>query len=103
MITAIEQILNADETAREKVAAARIEADAIRSHAERTAQEMLSTRMQELDDAIRGEQDRVLTDAQSQASQIAAEADLYIADLQRNKQAIQTDLIENLLKKVIGP
>ncbi|MGD9972395.1 MAG: hypothetical protein AB7S77_04985 [Desulfatirhabdiaceae bacterium] len=103
MIAAIEQILNADETAREKVAAARIEADAIRSYAERTAREMLSTRMQELDDAIRGEQDRVLADARSQASRITAEADRYIADLQRKKQAIQRDLIENLLKKVVGP
>jgi vacuolar-type H+-ATPase subunit H len=102
MIAAIEQILQTDESAWEKVTAARTEAGHIRSHAERTAQETVLTGIRELDDAIRTEHEGALADARSQASRIAAEADRYIADLQQKKQAIQSDLIENLLKKVVG-
>ena len=101
MIAAIEQILQADESTREKVAATRTEADHLLSDAERSAQEMVRVKMQELDDVLRAEQASILADARSQADRIAIEADRYIADLQQKKSAIQNDLIEHLLKKVV--
>lgn len=102
MMPAIEQIVHADETARELVTAARTEADMIRQQAERRAQEVAASRSRELAETVRAEQESVLADARSRASQIAADTERYIAELQHKQQAIQNDLIEALLNKVIG-
>ena len=101
MITTIEQILQADESAREKVAAARTEADHLLSDAERAAKETVRVNTQELDDILRAEQAGILADARLQASRIAIEADRYIEELQQKQSAIQNDLMERLLKKVV--
>jgi len=103
MTGAIEQIVQADEAAREKLAAARSEADHIRSQAERTAQEMVTAKLRELSEAVRAEEERVLTDARSQISRMVDETDRYIEELQQKKRAVMSDLIENLLKKVVEP
>ena len=102
MIPVIEQIVHADEVAREQVAAARAESDLIRLQAEQTARETVASRLQELTEAVRAEQESILADARSRASRIAAETDAYIEALQQKKLAIQNDLIEALVKKVVG-
>jgi hypothetical protein len=103
MIAAIEQILQTDQSAWETVTAARTKAEHIRSQAERTAEKTVLAGTLELNDAIQTEKACVLADARSQAARIAAEADRYIADLQQKTRAIQSDLIESLLNKVVGP
>ena len=102
MIGAIEQIVQADEAAREQVDAARLESELIRLQAEKTARETLSSRLQESNEAFRIEQERLSADARSQASGIIAESDAYIEALRQKLAAVQTDLIENLVKKVVG-
>jgi len=102
MIPVIEQIVHADEVAREQVAAARAESDLIRLQAEQTARETASTRLHELAETVRAEQESIQADARSRASRIAAETDAYIEALQQKKLAIQHDLIEALVKKVVG-
>lgn len=101
MIATIEQILQADESAREKVAAARTEAGHLLSDTERAAQETVQVKMQELEDILRAEQAGILADARLQVSRIAIEADRYIEDLQQKQSAVQNDLIERLLGKVV--
>jgi vacuolar-type H+-ATPase subunit H len=101
MITTIEQILQADESARGKVDAARTEAGHLLSDAEQADQETVRVKTQELDDILRAEQASILADARLQASRIAIEADRYIEELQQKQSAIQNDLIERLLKKVV--
>jgi vacuolar-type H+-ATPase subunit H len=102
MIPVIEQIVHADEVAREQVAAARAESDLIRIQAKQAARETVLSRLQELTDAIRTEQESIQADARSRASRIAAETDAYIDALHQKKLAIQNDLIEALVKKVVG-
>lgn len=102
MIATIDQILQADEDAREKVAAARSESDLIRLQAEQAAKETVASRLQELAETVRKEQESILADARARASIIAAETDAYIEALQQKKQAVQHDLIETLVKKVVG-
>jgi vacuolar-type H+-ATPase subunit H len=101
MIPVIEQIVHADEVAREQVAAARAESDLIRLHAEQTAKETAESRLQELAETVRAEQESILADARSRAAAIAAETDAYIEALQQKKLAVQQDLIEALVKKVV--
>lgn len=98
----IEQIVQTDEAAREQVKAARLEAEQIRLQAEKSARETLSTGIQESNEAFRIEREEVLADARSRAAGIIAESDTYIDALQQKLAAVQTDLIENLLKKVVG-
>jgi vacuolar-type H+-ATPase subunit H len=102
MIPVIEQIVHADEVARKQVAAARAESDIIRLHAVQTAQETVASRLHELAEAVRAEQECILDDARSRASIIADETDAYIEALQRKKLAVQNDLVEALVKKVLG-
>lgn len=102
MIGTIEQIVQTDEAAREQVEAARLEAERIRFQAEKTAREILSTSLQESNEAFRIEREQVMADAISQASGIIAESDSYIEELRQKLAAVQTNLIENLLKKVVG-
>jgi vacuolar-type H+-ATPase subunit H len=102
MIPVIEQIVHADEVAREQVASARAESDLIRLQAEQTARETVASRLHELTEAVREEQESIQADARSRASIIAAETDVYIEALQQKKLAIQNDLIEALVKKVVG-
>lgn len=102
MIGPIEQIVQADEAARELVAVARLEAERIQLQAEKTARETISTGFRESNEAVRIEREAVLANARSQAARIIAESDSYIDGLQQKRAAVQTDLIENLLKKVVG-
>jgi len=102
MIPVIEQILQADETAREIVAAARAESERIIREAEQTAQQTLASRLNELTEAVRAEQEHILADARLRASRIAEDADQYIDQLRRNMQAVHDDLLEALVNKVIG-
>lgn len=102
MIATIDQILQADEDAREKMAAARSESDLIRLQAEQIARETVASRLHALAEAVREEQESILADARSRASIIAAETDAYIEALQQKKLAVQHDLIEALVKKVVG-
>ena len=102
MIPVIEQIVHADEVAREQVAAARAESDLIRLQAEQTAKETAVSRLQELAETVREEQESILADARSRAAAIDAETDAYIEALQQKKLAVQHDLIEALVKKVVG-
>ncbi|MDX9786940.1 MAG: hypothetical protein RBT11_09200 [Desulfobacterales bacterium] len=101
MIPVIEEIIRADEVAREQVAAAESESDLIRRQAEQTAQETVASRLQAMADVVRAEEERVLADARLRASQIVAETDDYIEALQQKKLAIQNNLIEALVKKVV--
>lgn len=102
MIPVIEQIVQADEAAREMVAAARTESDLILRQAEQAAQETVASRLHELADAVLAEQESILTDARSRAARITAEADRYIEALQEKMQAVENDLIEKLVIKVVG-
>jgi vacuolar-type H+-ATPase subunit H len=102
MIPVIEQIVHADEAAREQVAAARAESDLIRLQAEQTAKETAASRLHALAETVRAEQEIILADARSRAATIAAETDAYIEALQQKKLAVQHDLLEALMKKVVG-
>lgn len=102
MIPVIEQIVHADESARKQVASARAESDLIRHQAEQTAQEIYASKLQEIAETARMEQESILENARLQASIISAETDAYIEALQQKKLAVQHDLIEALLKKVVG-
>ncbi len=102
MTDEINKILEADETAWEKVLAARAEAEAIRSHALSRAEEIASERKRELSASSDAERERILAEAHSRAGQTIEEANHYIDSLQQKKSALLDQLVDNLLKRVTG-
>ena len=102
MIPVIEQILQTDESAQKQVAAARAESGRIIREAEQAAQQTLTSRQNELNEAVRAEQEHALAQARLRASRIAEETDMYIDQSRHNMQAVHHDLVESLIRKVIG-
>lgn len=101
MIPVIEQILQADEAAREQVATATTESERIIHEVQQAAQQALTFRQNELNEAVQDEQEHALAEARLRASQIADETDRYIDQLQHNMQTVHDELIETLVQKVI--
>jgi len=102
MFDEIKKIMETDEAAWEKVQAARVEADGIRSHAQRRAEEIASGGEKKLAASVDAERERILAEAQSRADQTIEETNRYIDSLQEKKSVILSELVGNLLDRVVS-
>jgi vacuolar-type H+-ATPase subunit E/Vma4 len=100
MIDEINKIIESDEAAREEVQTARAEADRIRSHALRRAEEIALEKKGELSTSVGAEQEAILSEARLRADHAMEEADRYINRLREKKNAVLNELVGNLLKRV---
>lgn len=98
----IEQIIRADDAAAEAVEKAREEAARIRGNAGREADDIAASGRDELAVAVEAQVRAILSEAESKAQKMRAEADAYLLQLRARQQRVREDLIEALLKKVTG-
>jgi vacuolar-type H+-ATPase subunit E/Vma4 len=99
----INQIIEADDTARESVTQAQAEAAGIRAEAERQAEEIAASQKTRLTEAVAAQVREVLAEAQSRAQRTKTEADDYLERLHARREQVRVDLVDTLLKKVTGP
>lgn len=102
MKTEIEKIIRADETALQKEEAGRAEAQKIRAQAKKEAEKLIEGKKRELMAAVGTETEKIFSEARSKAEKIEKETDDYLEGLRSRKQERWDDLMNLLLKKVIG-
>ena len=102
MNAAIDQIVQADQLARQNVTAARDDAAKIMADAQQQAETLATAQKTHLTEVVSGEVQSILTEAQSRAQQIRSETDAYLERLRSCKQERLDELLTRLVKKVIG-
>jgi vacuolar-type H+-ATPase subunit E/Vma4 len=98
----VKEIVEADDAAWDAVVKAQAEAARINAEAQRQAEEIAASQEVQLADAIAGEVQAVLIEAQSKAQQARSEADIYLQRLRARKEEVRTDLVDRLLHMVTG-
>jgi len=98
----VKEIVEADDAAWDAVVKAQAEAARINAEAQRQAEEIAASQEVRLADAIAGEVQAVLIEAQSKAQQARSEADIYLQRLRARKEEVRTDLVDRLLHMVTG-
>jgi len=98
----VKEIIEADDAAWDAVVKAQAEAARINAEAQRQAEEIAASQEVRLADAIAGEVQAVLIEAQSKAQQARSEADIYLQRLRARKEEVRTDLVDRLLHMVTG-
>ncbi len=102
MNAAIDQIVQADQLARQNVTTARDDAAKIRADAQQQAETLATAQKANLTKAVSGEVQSILAEAQSRAQQIRSETDAYVERLRACKEERLDELLTRLVKKVIG-
>ncbi|MEJ2661619.1 MAG: V-type ATPase subunit subunit G family protein [Desulfobacteraceae bacterium] len=103
MNAAIDQIVQADQLARQNVTAARDDAAKIRADAQQQAKTLAAAQKGKLTEAIKDEVQSILAEAQTRTQQIRSETDAYVDRLCSCKEERLHELLTRLVKKVIGP
>jgi vacuolar-type H+-ATPase subunit E/Vma4 len=98
----VKEIIEADDAAWDAVVKAQAEAARINAEAQRQAEEIAASQEARLAEAIAGEVQAVLIEAQSKAQQARSEADIYLERLRARKEEVRTDLVDRLLHTVTG-
>ena len=98
----IKEIIEADDAAWDAVVKAQAEAARINAEAQRQAEEIAASQGARLAEAIAGEVQAVLIEAQSKAQQARSEADIYLERLRARKEEVRVDLVDRLLNMVTG-
>ena len=98
----VKEIIEADDAAWDAVVKAQAEAARINAEAQRQAEEIAASQEARLAEAIAGEVQAVLIEAQSKAQQARSEADIYLERLRARKEEVRTDLVDRLLHMVTG-
>jgi len=98
----VKEIIEADDAAWDAVVKAQAEAARINAEAQRQAEEIAASQGARLAEAIAGEVQAVLIEAQSKAQQARSEADIYLERLRARKEEVRVDLVDRLLNMVTG-
>ena len=98
----VKEIIEADDAAWDAVVKAQAEAARINAEAQRQAEEIAASQGARLAEAIAGEVQAVLIEAQSKAQQARSEADIYLQRLRARKEEVRVDLVDRLLNMVTG-
>ena len=98
----VKEIIEADDAAWDAVVKAQAEAARINAEAQRQAEEIEASQGAWLAEAIAGEVQAVLIEAQSKAQQARSEADIYLGRLRARKEEVRVDLVDRLLNMVTG-
>ena len=98
----VKEIIEADDAAWDAVVKAQAEAARINAEAQRQAEEIAASQGARLAEAIAGEVQAVLIEAQSKAQQARSEADIYLERLRARKEEVRVDLVDRLFNMVTG-
>jgi vacuolar-type H+-ATPase subunit E/Vma4 len=98
----VKEIIEADDAAWDAMVKAQAEAARINAEAQRQAEEIAASQGARLAEAIAGEVQAVLIEAQSKAQQARSEADIYLERLRARKEEVRVDLVDRLLNMVTG-
>ncbi|HBZ56032.1 MAG TPA: hypothetical protein DEO88_11565 [Syntrophobacteraceae bacterium] len=98
----VKEIIEADDAAWDAVANAQAEAARIKAEAQRQAEEIAASQEARLAEAIAGEVQTVLIEAQSKAQHARSDADHYLDRLRTRKEEVHNDLVDKLLRMVTG-
>ena len=98
----VKEIIEADDAAWDAMVKAQAEAARINAEAQRQAEEIAASQGARLAEAIAGEVQAILAEAQTKAQQARSEADIYLERLRARKEEVRVDLVDRLFNMVTG-